>query len=63
MLRAKSKQTTDQTKNGIRAKSERDKTGFLYLHRAVFGGKQSGKTKPLVTNATSELSTLEIYPR
>ena len=63
MLRAKSKQTTDQTKNGIRPKSERDETSFLLLHRVVFGGKRSGKTKPLVTSATSELSTLEIYPR
>lgn len=63
MLRAKSKQTTDQTKNETRPKSERDKNGFLQLHRAVFGGKRSGKAKPLVTSATSELSTLEIYPR
>lgn len=63
MLRTKSKQTTDQTENGIRPKSERDKNGFLYLHRAVFGGKQSGKTKPLVTIAISELSKSQIYPR
>ena len=63
MLRAKSKQTTDQTKNGIRPKSERDKNSFLYLHRTVFGGKRSGKTEPLVTSATSELSKSQIYPR
>lgn len=63
MLRAKSKQTTDQTKNGIRPKPERDKNSFLCLHRAVFGKKQSDMINPLVRSLNSGLSTLEIYPR
>lgn len=63
MLRAKSKQTTDQTKNGIRPKSERDKTSFLQLHRAVFGKNHSEMMNPLVRSTTSGLSTLEICPR